>query len=171
MKILAACILLAACAATPAAHCESSIPKKIEAQVRRLTEKSECVCQLTTDHFAETTVSTTSISFRVESPKEYFGKVITLRLREAPAVVDAFEDVLSHDRFVLKLRRNDLLGIDEEEVVWTDGSVHKQQPAPYSFREILVRVLDHNSKQSANQAPEPTPTAVTPPAGQEARQP
>ena len=29
----------------------------------------------------------------------------------------------------------------------------------------------HFQKSGANQAPEPTPTAVTPPAGQEARQP
>jgi len=36
----------------------------------------------------------------------------------------------------------------------------------YSLRKLLMA-----QKQPANQAPEPTPTTVTPPAGQEARQP
>jgi hypothetical protein len=39
--------------------------------------------------------------------------------------------------------------------------------APISLAEVIAR----NSKTEPNQAPEPTPTTVTPPAGQEARQP
>ncbi|MGC4071718.1 MAG: hypothetical protein QM760_04245 [Nibricoccus sp.] len=101
--------------------------RRFETEVSRITTKQECVCTLQFEHSTGATYAITNLRFRVESPATFAGREITLRLREAPAVADAFQEVFTHRRFVLMLSESDLRGEPPSE--------------EYNFSGILVRAL------------------------------
>lgn len=114
-----------------------STTSAVLAEVKRTTKKEDVLCTLSMDHADMVPVSTTKIAFEVLSPAEFSGRQIALTLFEKPAQPDSFADVLSQDRFLLRLRREDFT-----------------HPEPLDFRSIVLRFGP--SEEEANQQLEPT---------------
>ena len=78
---------------------------------------------------------------------------------------------------VLSVRSHVLRNLDSILFVRTDTDsiilMHRDNPTRDEFDAFVNHLVQaiREQKKSPNQPPEPTPTAVTPPAGQEARQP
>jgi len=132
---LTAVVLLLFCVACHSTRRPTSL-HRFEVEVSWITTKQECISTLQFEHATGTTYAITDLRFRVESPTKFAGREITLRLREAPAIADAFQEVFMHQRFVLMLSAGDLRGESPSE--------------EYNFSGILVRPLPE-SKKEANQ--------------------
>lgn len=130
--VTVACALLAGC---PVAQTVSSA---VLVEVKRTTKQEAVVCALSMDHVDMVPISTTTVEFEILSPAELAGRRLVLELFEKPARAESFSDVLSQDRFLLRLRSEDFT-----------------HPAPLEFRSVVLRFGPPDPKEGANQSPEP----------------
>jgi hypothetical protein len=131
--------------------------------LRRLTPLKECICTLDSETGALR--STANISFRVEDPKDFEGKIIVLRFADAP-IVSPFKELFADERFLFRLPPSVFRTAGNTEPTDVAKSSNKEISEVYYFREIAVLEPDSlknsTGKASANKPPEPTPGQGSP---------
>ena len=113
--------------------------------VVRLVSDTVTLCYCEAFSPKDPVVQWNNAEFEILAPTEYAGKKIVI-----PLTLESTQNVQMERTYSILLPLSLIQG--------KDSAI-----GGYNFSELM--------KNEPNQAPEPTPTAVTPPAGQEARQP